>query len=186
MFRIVQFSAIKPSKLFSNISLTFLLGLSFYIQSAQAQAGTATGNLSVTMTITAGCTITAATLAFPSTPGTTLIATAQTANTTFTVTCSNTAPFTVGMSQGGNYLGGSNRMVSSGNFINYSLYQNAGLSTPWTTGATNSTCTTSGQCYVGTGTGSAQTLTVYGQVPTVAVAPAAGSYTDTVTMTVTY
>jgi spore coat protein U-like protein len=90
------------------------------------------------------------------------------------------------MGQGGNYLGGSNRMVSSGNYINYSLYQNALLSTPWTTGATNSTCTTVGQCYTGTGNGSAQTLTVYGQVPTVAVAPAAGSYTDTVTMTATY
>jgi spore coat protein U-like protein len=77
-------------------------------------------------------------------------------------------------------------MANGGNFISYNLYSDAGYSTPWTTGATNSTCTTVGQCYIGTGTGSAQTLTVYGKVPTVAVAPAAGSYTDTVTITVTY
>jgi spore coat protein U-like protein len=77
-------------------------------------------------------------------------------------------------------------MTSSGNFLPYGLYVDSGLTHPWTTGATNSTCTVTNDCYLGTGNGSAQSVTVYGQVPTTATAPPSGTYSDTVTMTVTY
>jgi len=151
-----------------------------------AQAGTATANLTVQITITAACTINAATLTFASTAGTSLLTTAVTGSTTVSVTCTNSAPYSIGMSQGANYSSGSNRMANSGNYIPYGLYVDSGYTHPWTTGATNSTCTTTNDCYLGTGNGSAQSVNIYGQVPTVATAPAGGTYTDTVTMTITY
>jgi spore coat protein U-like protein len=150
-----------------------------------AVATTVTGSLTVTMTITAGCTITSPTLTFPSTVGTALTAAAVPASTTVSVTCTNGSPYTIGMGQGGNYTT-SNRMVSSGNYIPYGLFVDAALTHPWTTGANPTTCTTSNDCSIGTGTGSAQTITIYGNVPIMAVAPTVGTYTDTVVMTVTY
>jgi spore coat protein U-like protein len=150
-----------------------------------AQAGTATGNLTVQMTITASCTVGGSTLTFPSTAGTSLTSTAVTGSSTFSVTCTNSSPYSIGMGQGLNYSSG-NRMASSGNYLPYGLYVNSTLTYPWTTGASNSSCTTTNDCYLGTGSGSAQTITVYGQVPTTATAPVPGTYSDTVTMTVTY
>jgi len=153
---------------------------------ATAQAGTATANLAVSITITASCTVNAATLTFPSTPGTSLTAAAVTGSTTMQVNCTNTSPYSIGMGQGANYSGGSNRMTSSGNYLPYGLFVDAAFTHPWTTGATNSSCTTANDCYLGTGNGSAQTVNIYGQVPTTATAPTPGTYTDTVLMTVTY
>ena len=158
----------------------------FIFAAATAQAGTATANLTVSITITASCTINAATLTFPSTAGTSLTSTAVTGSTNVQVNCTNTSPYSIGMGQGGNYSGGSNRMVSSTNYLPYGLYVDSGYTHPWTTGATNSTCTTTNDCYLGTGNGSAQSIPIYGQVPTMATAPTPGTYTDTVTMTVTY
>lgn len=151
-----------------------------------AQAGTATANLTVSITITASCTINAATLTFASTAGTSLTSTAVTGNTTVSVNCTNTSPYAIGMGQGSNFSGGSNRMASGGNFLPYGLYVNSGLTNPWTTAASNSTCTTTNDCYLGTGSGAAQSIPIYGQVPITANAPAPGTYTDTVTMTIIY
>ncbi|OYR19401.1 spore Coat Protein U domain protein [Brucella thiophenivorans] len=62
--------------------------------------------------------------------------------------------------------------------ITYSLYRNAARDTVW--GDTTGTNT-----LAGTGTGAAQQLTVYGRVPPQNT-PAPGTYTDTVTATITY
>ncbi|MFY0084261.1 spore coat protein U domain-containing protein, partial [Acinetobacter baumannii] len=40
--------------------------------------------------------------------------------------------------------------------------------------------------YSGTGTGAVQTVNVYGRIPAGSTLPSAGSYVDTVTVTVTY
>jgi spore coat protein U-like protein len=157
----------------------------FLFQEATAQAGTATNNLTVTMTITASCTINAATLTFPSTPGTSLTSSAVTANTTVSVTCTNSSPYAIGMGQGNNYSSG-NRMANGTNFLPYGLYVDSGYTHPWTTAASSTTCTTANDCYLGTGTGSAQSIPIYGQVPTTATAPVPGTYSDTVLMTITY
>lgn len=63
-------------------------------------------------------------------------------------------------------------------FIRYGLFRNAARNQAW--GATLGTNTVGG-----TGTGSAQNLTVYGRVPAQAT-PAGGSYEDNVVMTLTY
>jgi len=151
-----------------------------------AQAGTATANLTVQITITASCTINAATLTFPSTAGTSLLTTAVTGSTTVSVTCTNASPYSIGMGNGANFASGTRNMISGGNTVAYGLYVDAAYTHPWTTGATNSTCTTTNDCYLGTGSGTAQPINIYGQVPTVATAPASGTYTDTVLMTITY
>lgn len=151
-----------------------------------AEAATATGNLTVQLTITSSCTIAATTLSFGSAAGTSLLAAALTANTTVSVTCTNGSPYAIGMGQGLHYSSG-NQMANGGNNIPYGLYQNSSLATPWTTVSTSSpTCTTAGDCVTGTGTGTAQTVTIYGQVPIMATAPAPGAYSDTVTMTISY
>ena len=155
------------------------------IRPFEAGAGTSTANLTVPLTITGSCTIGAATLNFGSDAGTALLTTALTANTTVSVTCTSGSPFAIGMGQG-SYYSSSNRMASGTNYIPYALYQNSSLTTPWTTAASSTTCTTTGDCFTDTGTGTAQTFTIYGQVPTVATAPAPGSYSDTVTMTIMY
>lgn len=157
------------------------------VHQSVAQAGTATANLTVQITITASCTINAATLNFGSSvAGTSLVSSAVTGNTTVSVTCTNGSPYSVGMDNGANSSGSQRRMKSGANYLNYGLYVDAGLANPWTTGASNSTCTTTSQCYLGTGSGSAQSINIYGQVPSVGSAPPSGAYTDTVTMTITY
>jgi spore coat protein U-like protein len=62
--------------------------------------------------------------------------------------------------------------------LGYSLFSNSGMTTNW--GQTVGVDTVAG-----TGTGVAQPLTVYGQIPT-GTAPAADGYFDTITATVTY
>jgi spore coat protein U-like protein len=151
----------------------------------QAEAGTATGNLTVQLTITSSCTIGAATLNFGSDAGTSLLTTALTANTTVSVTCTNLSPYSIGMGQGSNYSS-TNRMANGANYIGYGLYTDSALTHPWTTASSSTTCTVANGCYLGTGNGSAQSVPIYGQVPTVATAPAPGSYSDTVVMTITY
>ncbi len=152
-----------------------------------AQAGTATANLTVQITIAASCTINAATLNFGSSvSGTTLIASAVTGNTTVSVTCTNGSPYSIGMDNGANASGSQRRMKSGTNFLNYGLYTDAAFTNAWTTSATNSTCTTTNSCALGTGSGAAQSVTIYGQVPSVGSAPPTGTYSDTVTMTITY
>lgn len=169
--------------LFAAIVIAFC-GLSF--RPSEAEAGTATGNLTVQLTVTASCTINTATLNFGSVAGTSLPTAAVTGSTTVSVTCTNGSPYSIGMGQGLNYLS-TNRMVSSGNYIGYGLYLNSTYTEPWSTTTSNNSCSGgTNTCYLGTGNGTAQSVTIYGQIPTVATAPAPGSYSDTVIMTITY
>jgi spore coat protein U-like protein len=156
------------------------------ICSIAAQAGTTTGNLTVEMAVTAACTIGAGTLNFGSVAGTSLLTSAVTGSTTVSVTCTNGSPYSIGMGQGQNYSS-TNRMASSGAYIPYALYLDSQDTQAWSTTTSSSSCSGgSNTCYLGTGNGSAQSVNIYGNVPTVTVAPANGSYSDTVTMTITY
>jgi len=94
---------------------------------------------------------------------------------TFTVTCTNGAAYTIAMDDGQNASGSTNRMTNGSEYVSYELYQDSNYATVWDASNTVSS----------TGTGTAQTFTVYGRVPPQAT-PSAGTYTDTVTITVTY
>ncbi len=155
--------------------------------SAIAQAGTATSNLTVQITITASCTINAATLDFgASVPGTTLVSANVDAATTVSVTCTNGSPYSIGMDNGANFSGTRRMKQGTTNFLSYGLYIDAGRTNAWTTAASSSACTTTNSCFLGTGSGSAQSVNIYGRVPSTGTAPPTGTYTDTVTMTITY
>lgn len=139
-------------------------------------SSTATTTFGVTATVNATCTVAATSLAF----GTYSSAVAN-AQSTITVTCSNTTPYNVGLNAGvatGATVTTRQMTGPSGATLNYALYQNSGETTNW--GNTSGTDTVSG-----TGNGAAQSLTVYGQIAA-GQYPAAGSYTDTVTATVYY
>ncbi|OZI18930.1 spore coat protein U [Bordetella genomosp. 9] len=142
--------------------------------------GTATANFAVTLTIAANCTIAATPLNFGSTG---VLAAAVNQTTTLSVTCTNTTPYNIGLDAGtvtgssvaARLLAGT-RTGNTATTVGFQLYQNAGRTTVW--GNTQSTDTVAG-----TGTGTAQTLTVYGQVPAQAT-PAPDTYQTTVTATV--
>ena len=101
---------------------------------------------------------------------------------TISVTCTSGAAYNIGLDAGVNESTlddvTTRRMANGSNYVSYNIYSNSGRSAVW--GNTVSTNTVAG-----TGSGSAQALTVYGRVPSQAT-PAAGTYTDTVTVTVTY
>jgi spore coat protein U-like protein len=167
-------------------ALAILILWSMSLHKPAAQAGTSTANLTVQITITASCTINAATLDFGSNPGTTLVSSAINGSTTVSVTCTNLSPYSIGMDNGANVSGSQRRMKNGANFLNYNLYVDSLHANPWTTAASNSSCTTTSDCYLGTGNGSAQSVNIYGVVPSTGTAPPTGVYTDTVVMTITY
>ncbi|KUY73740.1 spore coat U domain-containing protein [Burkholderia sp. RF4-BP95] len=142
--------------------------------------GTATAQFNVTLTIQANCAIAANPLAFGSSG---VLTAAINQQTTVSVTCSNSTPYNIGLDAGS--VSGStvsSRLMAgttsgnTGTTVGYQLYQDSGHTTVW--GNTQGTDTVGG-----TGTGSAQVLNVYGQVPTQAT-PKPDTYQAAVTATV--
>ncbi|WP_266168435.1 Csu type fimbrial protein [Dyella subtropica] len=142
--------------------------------------GTGTATFTVTLILQANCAITANPLSF-GTQGALTAAVNQ--QTTVSVTCTNTTPYNVGLDAG--TVSGSTvaaRLLAgtatgnTGTTVDFELYQDSGHSTVW--GNTQGTNTVAG-----TGNGSAQSINVYGQVPT-QVTPKPDTYQTTVTATV--
>ncbi len=152
-----------------------VLGLPSSPASAATTASAST-TFTVSATVQATCLITANPLAFGTYTGL-----AANATTTIAVTCTNTTPYNVGLDAGltSGATVSTRQMKGPGtDVLNYGLYQDSTHATNW--GSTVGTDTETG-----TGNGSAQSLTVYGQVPANQyVTP--GSYSDTITATVTY
>lgn len=151
------------------------LGLAVKPASATTTA-TASTTFTVSATIQATCLVSAQSLSFGTYTGAVANATSQ-----VSVTCTNTTAYNVGLDAGKasgattstRQMGGPN-----GALLNYALYSDSNRSTNW--GNTVGTDTVTG-----TGNGSAQSITVYGQIPAGQyLAP--GSYQDTITATVTY
>lgn len=144
--------------------------------STPAAALTQTATIAVSATVVDSCSISANSLGFGTYAGAALPA-----STTITVTCTNLGSYQVGLN-GGTTTGGTDvARIMQGpglNVLNYNLYTTAGLATVWGNTAAHN-------WVVGTGTGSAQTLTVYGNV-TAAQPLAVGSYSDSITATVNY
>lgn len=153
-----------------------------------ADAATATSNLSVSVTITASCTIGTASLNFGnSVSGGSLLSSALPGSTTVSATCTSGTPYSIGMDNGANASAAQRRMSNgSGAYLAYDLYTDSGRTAAWTTATSSAACASSNSCYLGTGNGTAQSVSIYGNIPQQASAPAPGSYADTVTMTITY
>lgn len=123
------------------------------------------------------CSVNASILNFGSTG---VLASALDATSAITLTCTNAAPYTVSLD--GGLAGATNpaqrKMSQASEQITYGLYQDLARTQPW--GNTVGTNTTAA-----TGSGLAQTFTVYGRVPAQNT-PSPGTYADTVVVTVSY
>ena len=143
-----------------------------------SSAATSTATFTVSVTITATCTINSASTLNFGTQG--VLATNVDQTSTIQVTCTNTTPYNIGLDAGtGTGATVATRKLTSGAAtVNYTLYSDSGRTTVW--GATIGTNTVAA-----TGNGAGQNYTVYGRVPS-QTTPAPGTYTDTITVTVTY
>jgi spore coat protein U-like protein len=149
-----------------------------------AFATTATTNLSVTAIVGATCNISTSPVAFGTYDPTFVNLTAPLNGTgTVSTTCANGLANTITLDQGLNALAASTaavplrQMKSGTNALAYFLYSNGARTTVFG----NTAATGVAQ----TGTGVNISATVYGQVPGAQNA-ASGSYSDTVTATVTF
>lgn len=141
-------------------------------------SGSKTSTFDATLKLVTDATIAANSLDFGQSQGT--LSTAINVNTTISITATNTTPYNVGINAGNGagsfgttrYMSGTGANTST---IGFNLFQSPGA-TPW--GNTQGTDTKSG-----TGSGSAQTLTVYGQIPAQAT-PQPDTYKSTLTVTV--
>jgi spore coat protein U-like protein len=131
----------------------------------------------VTVTLSSSCSVSAASLSF----GNVGVLNANVdAATNVSVTCTYTTPYQVQLSAGAapGATTTSRAMTNGAAEVFYGLYQNAGRSTNW--GSNLGVDTVSG-----TGTGSAQSIPVYGRIPP-QTTPTIGTYSDTVVVTVNY
>lgn len=156
-----------------------VLGLTMLMASSMGFCGTATGTFTVTATVSASCSVTTAALAF-GTIGTPLGAN-QDAQSNVNITCGNGAPYSISLNQGsGTGATVAARLLTSGaNTLSYALYLDSSRSQLWGD-STHGTSVVSG-----VGSGTTQALTVYGRIPT-GSSPAAGTYNDTITVTVSF
>jgi spore coat protein U-like protein len=155
-----------------------LIGACLLQMASASQAATATSTFTVQATITASCTINSAlTLNFGSVG---VLTAAVNQTSTVQAQCTNTTPYNISLDpgQGTGATVAVRKMTSGANTVNYSLYSDSGHTVVW--GNTVGTNTVAA-----TGNGAAQSYTVYGQVPA-QTTPAPGTYTDTITVTVTY
>ena len=133
-----------------------------------------TAPFTVTATNTTNCSVGVSPLNFGSTG---ILRAALDGTSTITVTCTNAAAYTVALD--GGLSGAANpaqRKMSA--TITYGLYQDANRAMPWGDSVGTNTM-------AGTGSGLAQTFTVYGRVPAQNT-PSPGTYSDTVVMTISY
>ena len=151
-------------------------------------AGTATATLNVTATVISACSVSVPTnVAF----GNYNPASGSPTNATGTlnVTCTSSTPYQIAMDAGANASTANNtttrRMQAAGSrYLPYSLYLDSGHTTIWGDGNNSSSLYPTNSTYAN-GTGVAQSYSIYGQI-TANQYVAPGSYSDTVTVTVTY
>ncbi|MCF6321383.1 MAG: spore coat U domain-containing protein [Rhizobiaceae bacterium] len=102
------------------------------------------------------------------------------ATAALSVQCTNGSAFDIGLDAGVGVgaTTATRRMSNGGATVDYQMFTDAGRTTNWGDAVGVDTVAS-------TGTGAAQSFTIYGRVP-VQTTPAAATYTDTVTVTVTF
>ncbi|EBO9655599.1 spore coat protein U domain-containing protein [Salmonella enterica subsp. enterica] len=175
-----------------NIVVSLAIAMALLCTGEVANAeGTIQGMLGVTLTIGAGCFVGGGnssgsvndfgSISFGtySSLANSIDARATGAGGALSLTCTNGTDFTVALDNGRHVTSDNQRRMAStaGAFISYNLYQDAGRTTIWGSGA---------KALAGTGTGASVPLIVYARVPAAGSTPAANTYNDTVTMTVAW
>ena len=137
--------------------------------------------LGVSATVSSNCVVSTSALAFPTVDVTSGAAVDGTG--AISVTCTSGTAWTAS-ADAGEGTGTSlvtRKMESGANLLNYVLYTNVGRTTIWGDAVGGTTATIGG-----TGTGAAQSSTIYGRVPAGQTSLPAGAYADTVAVTVSY
>jgi spore coat protein U-like protein len=160
----------------SAMAAAAVLAITLVSAPNSAFASTTTTSMAVSATVVNSCNVSANPLAFGQYSGAAL-----NVSTTISVTCNTGDTYSVGLNAGGG-TGATvtNRLMtlsSGSSTLAYSLLSGSFTGTNWGN--------SSGSWVSGTGNGSAQTLTVYGVVAA-GLYPTAGSYGDSVTVTLTY
>lgn len=144
-----------------------------------AQAATATNTFQVTATVNSACSVTATNLAFgvydPS-------AAANDKTSTVTVTCTLATPYDIGLNAGEAGADVTTRQMKESvlpDLINYDLFSDPSRTVNW--GNTVGVDTVN----VASALGTPEVHTVYGRIPAGQYVTA-GSYSDTISVTVTY
>ena len=147
------------------------------VAATPAVAGTNSATLTVTAEVLESCEVSDATLAWTGLG--VLNGANHDTSTSMSLTCTDGSDFNVTMGAGGNAVSGQRYMAGSGtDKIPYSLY----LGVP----ASGTLLAVNNAIAAGTGTGSAQTLTIGGRIPSTAGNVAAETYSDSVAVTVTF
>jgi spore coat protein U-like protein len=165
-------------KCIRSLARGVLLALCALFASNAFAQGTQTTTFLVQTTVASTCAILAVPLTFGAYTGAQIDSTS-----TITVTCTNGSAARVLLDEGPNKAGGSTaaspqRRMSDGaaHYLTYQLYSDNAGGTVWdnVTGKTL------------TGSGIAQALTVYGRLPGAQLGAPVGSYTDTITATISF
>jgi len=166
----------KRIKYFCNYFVTAVVTIISALMPINTSSGaTSTATFQVTATVASSCTVAATNLAF----GNYTLAQLD-GSSTITATCTNGTTYSIGL-DAGTFSGATTstrRMTGpSASGLSYSLYSDSGRTTNWGN--------VTGSWVSGTGTGAAQTLSVYGRIPASQTA-SIGNYADTVTVTITF
>jgi len=147
---------------------------------APALAATQTANLAVTATVTVSCSITTNAVVFGNYDPVVAAAVDSTAGSVV-VTCTSGSPWWVGLGAGnGPATAGADRSMANGaSRLGYDLYQDAGRTAKWGNSQGTSPASVNG-------TGSAQTVPVYGRIVAGQTSVPSGLYTDSVVATVNF
>jgi spore coat protein U-like protein len=154
---------------------------------AGSPADPATASFNVSITIVKECAISTApsNIALGTFGAVSLITATATATTSFSVTCSSGVPFTIGFSSGNDLSPGSSTHQMIGTAPNTNVVQY--VLTDVTPGATNTAPLSAATSVISdTGTGAALTKTIQAQVFNYTTAVMPDTYTDTVTLSVSY
>ncbi|ENX4473500.1 spore coat U domain-containing protein [Enterobacter roggenkampii] len=152
-----------------------------------ANAAVANGTFQVLMTIQKSCSVTAGTGSDINLGSVDASATNTTGNNTISVNCSKTTPYFIGLSPSNNNTLGAGTMASATNpatntdTVPYQLNQTSATGPVW---GNTATAATVGNGVAGTGSGTAQTFTVYVTAASANFTP--DNYADTVTVNVNY
>ncbi|WP_395611355.1 spore coat protein U domain-containing protein [Pseudomonas sp. B22129] len=147
----------------------------------------ATRTLTVTLTVTNDCQITAPAISFGSAP---VISGFATVNGQASVSCTKGSSYSVGLSDGQNPIsvGGRRRMVSSGNYLAYDIFKSAGTTRWGSVGAARRDSSTA-EINPGNGLGSgasggSQVFNYNAKIYTDQTTPPGGTYLDNVVLDV--
>ena len=162
----------------SQTSLTYGFFLLFEPGCAALTTSAGTFGFTVTATVINNCQISATNVAFTSTG---VLNSALNATGAITARCTNGDAFRIALSSGssGNVAARQMQRSGGGGTVNYQLFTDSSYTSAWGDGTAGTTMAT------GTGSGNAVSINVYGRVPAQNT-PIPGSYSDTITATITF